>query len=216
MKRKNRVQVLILLGILFIASFALHKYQKISQEKNLKMEQAQLGQRTQKRIGITTEIPGNTPPHLSKYTPPPSKKYDGPQTIPDLLESFGEILADPSVDEKYPQAEWLKMLLERGIIIENYNDYSGYMAARRMLVKLEDKPELWTSDIFGLPPTNDWETFKAAFIDKKIWEYGQVRSVMRADPTVTGGFFTGQDKRTFLPSKPGRIYVKRQGIGAAF
>ncbi len=69
---------------------------------------------------------------------------------------------------------------------------------------------MWTSDIFGLPPTNDWQTFKSAFIERKIWEYEQFRSAIQADSEVDGGFFTGPDKRKFLPAKPGRIYVKRK------
>ncbi|RKU24542.1 hypothetical protein C6499_16515 [Candidatus Poribacteria bacterium] len=217
MKHKNKVQILVLLGIILIISFVFRKYQETLRRNDSKIEPTQIEEGIQKRVGVTTKIPVNTSTTQSqRHTPPPPKKHNGPQTVSALFESFGEILADPSVDEKYPQAEWLRMLLERGIIIEDYNDYSGYMAARRMLVKLEGKPELWTSDIFGLPPTNDWETFKAAFVDRKIWEYEQVRSVMRADPGVTGGFFTGEDKRTFLPAKPGRVYVKRQGTGAAF
>ena len=75
------------------------------------------------------------------------------------------------MDEKYPQAEWLEMLLAKGIVIENYKDYSGYMVARSKLVALENQPEMWTSDIFGIPPTTNWETFKEAYIDRKIWEY---------------------------------------------
>ena len=217
MKHKNRVQILVLLGIILIICFVFRRYQETLGRNDSKIELTQIEEGIQKHVGVTTEVPVNAPAaRFHRHTPPSPEKHNGPQTVSALLESFGEILADPPVDEKYPQAEWLKMLLGRGIIIEDYNDYSGYMAARRMLVELEDKPELWTSDIFGLPPINDWETFKAAFIDKKIWEYGQVRSAMRADPTVTGGFFTGEDKRTFLPAKLGRIYVERQGIGAAF
>ena len=52
-------------------------------------------------------------------------------------------------------------------------------------------------------------------LDGWAWE-SKSAAALRSDPTVTGGFFTGEDKRTFLPAKPGRIYVKRQGIGAAF
>lgn len=105
------------------------------------------------------------------------------------------------------------MLFEMGIAIENHDDYSGYMAARRALVDLESQPEMWTSDIFGLPPTTDWETFKKAFIDRKIWEYEQFRAAIEADPDVDGGFFTGPGKQTFLPTAPGRVYVKRKGRG---
>ncbi len=145
-----------------------------------------------------------------------SETYQGSQTVKALLESFGKIAKDTALEEKYPQSEWIEMLLEKGIVIENYNDYSGYMVARRALVRLENQPEMWNSDIFGIPSTTDWETFKAAYIDRKIWEYQQVRAATQADPTVSGGLFMGTGQRVFLPAKPGRVYVKRTGTGAMF
>lgn len=137
-------------------------------------------------------------------------------TINTLLAAYEKLASDPEVDEKYPQREWLQMLLEKDIVIENYDDYSGYLAARRNLTQLEKHPELWTSDIFGLPPIYDWETFKASFIERKIWEYEQFRAAIQADPEVSGGFFTGPGKQTFLPTKKGRVYVKRKGMGTVF
>ena len=154
-----------------------------------------------------------TPQHLLKMDFNLFEPYDGDQTVDDLLDAFSWVAAYPVIDEKYPPQEWLKILLEKGIVIENYSDYSGYMAARASLVELENQPEMWTSDIFGLPPTNDWETFKSAFIERKIWEYEQFRAAIQVDPEVDGGFFTGTDKRTFLPAKPGRVYVKRKESG---
>ena len=147
----------------------------------------------------------------------PSKKHDGPQTVEALLKSFEDMAGNSVVDEKYPQVEWLEMLLDKGIVIEDYNDYSGYMVARNALVQLETQPEMWTSDVFGIPPTTDWETFKAAYIERKIWEYDQLRAAKQIDPDVNGGLFTGPDMEIFLPAKPGRVYVKRvQETGAMF
>ena len=140
----------------------------------------------------------------------------GPQYIDELLAKYSGIMDNPSTDEKYPQRDWLEMLLNRGIIIENYDDYSGYMAARAALVKLENEPEMWASDVFGLPPTEDWETFKAAFIERKIWEYEIFRNAIQSDPEVNSGVFTGPNKQKFLPMKPGRVYVKRKENGAVF
>ena len=62
-------------------------------------------------------------------------ELESPQhTINTLLVAYEELAADPEVDEKYPQREWLQMLLKKGIVIENYDDYSGYLAARRNLI----------------------------------------------------------------------------------
>ena len=75
---------------------------------------------------------------------------------------------------------------------------------------------MWKSDVFGLSPTNDWETFKAAFIERKIWEYEVFRNAIQSDPGVNSGVFTGPNKQKFLPMKPGRVYVKRKENGAVF
>lgn len=144
------------------------------------------------------------------------KQYHSLQTVDMLLKTYSEIIADPVVDAAYPQREWLQMLLKKGIVIENFNDYSGYMAARRALVRLKYEPEMWTSDIFGILPTSDWETFKDAFIERKIWEYEQIRAAVKEDPGVSGGIFTGADKKIFLSTKIGRVYVKRKNLGAVF
>lgn len=209
MKRKKMFWTIVLLGgIGYVGFFFL-----------------QVRPQPQRRISpntkstLETSVGDRTTPAprlISKFDIDPSKPYNGPQTVDALLEAFSWVAADPVVDEKYPQKEWLQMLLDRGIVIGNYYDYSGYMAARRALVQLENQPNMWTSDVFGLPPTNDWETFKSAFIEKHIWEYEQYRAARQADPEVTSGFFVGPDKRILLPGKPGRVYVKREKRGAIF
>ena len=62
---------------------------------------------------------------------------------------------------------------------------------------------------YGIPPTEDWETYKSAYIDRKIWENQQIQNAQKADPTIDGGIFRGPDARTFLPTGGGRYYVKR-------
>lgn len=164
--------------------------------------------RRQLQLESRSRVNSSEPIH-SDYRQVTPKKYTGPQTAKALLESFGETAADSVVDKKYPQVEWLEMLLDKGIVIENDKDYSGYMVARSALVKLENQPDMWTSDVFGIPPTTDWETFKAAYIERKIWEYEQLRAAKQIDPDVSGDLFTGPDMKTFLPAKSERVYVKR-------
>ena len=144
------------------------------------------------------------------------KKHEGPQTVQALLNSFEEMLVYPDIDEKYPQSEWVQMLLNRGVIIEDFADYSGYLSARQNLVYFENNPDIWQSGETGNLPTEDWETFKASFIDRHIWQYQQIKAAEAADPEVAGGFFVGPDHRTFLPFKPGRVYVSRFERGAFF
>lgn len=67
------------------------------------------------------------------------------------------------------------MLLNRGIVIEDFADYSGYLSARQNLVYYENNPDIWQSGETANLPTEDWETFKASFINRHIWQYQQLK-----------------------------------------
>lgn len=73
------------------------------------------------------------------------------------------------VDAKYPRDEWLQMLANKGITIDNFEEYWTYLSKRGELVELEKKPEIWSSRLFSISPTDDWETYKAAYL-KQMFE----------------------------------------------
>ena len=73
------------------------------------------------------------------------------------------------VDTKYPRDAWLQMLLDKGITIDNFEEYWAYLSKRDELVELEKHPEVWSSKLFGISPTDDWETYKAAYL-KQMFE----------------------------------------------
>ena len=125
--------------------------------------------------------------------PDKSKRYTGPQTVQELMKALdsdynrghsktevsvsqkvGDVettkyssnLTLSEIDARYPRTEWLQLLLDRGITIENSHDYSRYLSKRHTLAFLEDNPNLWRIGIHDIPPTDDWETYKAAYIDK--------------------------------------------------
>ena len=154
--------------------------------------------------------------HLENQEETGPKKHNGPQTVEALLESFEKMAADSEIDAKYPQVEWIQMLLDKGIVIEDFADYSGYLAVRDSLAYLENNPEMWQTRHVRIPLTEDWETFKAAYIDKKIWQYQQIKMAKQADPELSGGMFVGEDHQTFLSFKPGRAYINRIEGGGFF
>ena len=158
---------------------------------------------------------GEKPPPLRLYEeeftgPTGPKPHNGPQTVEALLASFEDMAADPRVDEKYPQDEWVAMLLDKGVTIEHFGDYSRYLTLRGNLISLENRSGEWTSGLYGIPPTEDWETYKSAYIDRKIWENQQIQNAQKSDPTIDGGIFRGPDARTFLPTGGGRYYVRKR------
>lgn len=133
--------------------------------------------------------------------------YHGPQTAAGLMAAFDAAYAaarpkvtatmsrkkkveirrewsEAEIDARYPRAEWLQLLLDRGITITHARDYAMYLSKRHTLALVEDNPKLWKSGIlnlpwesgiFGLPRTKDWNTFKAAYLDKWIDTHAQIR-----------------------------------------
>lgn len=155
-----------------------------------------------------------------------TKKHEGSQTVEALMATFDEdynkVRTSPEAitikaDEMYPQTEWLAMLLDKGLRVDDYSLYSLYMDERANLSWLEGEPERWASGkIKGVPPTDDWETFESAYIDRKVWEFKQISEAKQEDPSVVSGLFTGPDDRTFLPYTDNRVYVERFETGAFF
>ena len=86
--------------------------------------------------------------------------------------AYDENIPLAEVDAKYPRDAWLQMLLDKGITIKNTDAYWEYMFLRDTLVHLERQPQMWTSGFFGIPATEDWETYKAAYIEREL---GQIQ-----------------------------------------
>lgn len=127
--------------------------------------------------------------------PQGSKQYSGPQTAQGLMKALdadynrghsktevsvsGKVsdigiaksssnLTLSEIDVRYPRVEWLQLLLDGGITIKNFDAYAYYLSKRHTLAFLEDTPNLWRAGIHDIPPTNDWETYKVAYVDKLI------------------------------------------------
>ena len=92
-----------------------------------------------------------------------SRKGNGIET-----ESYNSNFTISEIDARYPRAEWLQLLLDRGIIIGTLYEYASNLSQRHALALLEDNPNLWQSGVLDIPPTDDWETYKAAYIDKLV------------------------------------------------
>ncbi len=148
-----------------------------------------------------------------------TEQYTGPQTVEALMEAFDAryssherttvsetlygkkrhiefTLAD--MDTKYPREEWLQMLLNKGIMIENFKTYSEYLDGRSDLI-LE---ELYTE--------NDWEIVKSSYIDTLIQKYQHEHQLIteanQDNPEMEEWIVIGENA---LPQIPGRIYVQK-------
>ena len=75
------------------------------------------------------------------------------------------------VDAKYPRDTWLQMLLDKGVTIDNFEEYWTYLSKRDELVELEKYSEVWSSGLFGISATEDWETYKAAYLAQMLKKF---------------------------------------------
>jgi len=86
----------------------------------------------------------------------------------EILKYSGKLLPLNELDEHYPRNEWLQTLINKNISIDNLHDYCRYLNARDMLIRIQKKPDVWTSELFGIPPTENWETYQEAYINQLV------------------------------------------------
>ncbi len=132
-----------------------------------------------------------------KQIPPDlPEEYSGPQTVQALMNIFdaeynrvhlrttirisagqysqSSKFTNEDIDARYPRDEWLKILLDKGFTIQNFRKYASCLTKRHILAFLEDNPDFWKTGFHGMPVfsdmpvTDDWETYKAAYIDKLV------------------------------------------------
>ncbi len=157
----------------------------------------------------------------------PVVKYEGPrpQTPETILEAFKDISTKwlQEIDKKYPTTEWLQMLIDKGVMIEDSDDFDQYMSLRRRLIRenreyLAD-PEKWLAEMSKMNykfTYNDWETFEDPFIDGEIWRYQQIKAAKQADPSVYEVEFLGPDGKTVLPLPEKSVIISRSRGGYGY
>jgi hypothetical protein len=79
------------------------------------------------------------------------------------------------IDARYPREAWLQMLLNKGITIENFGEYASYLSKRHTLALLKDNPNLHKTGLLGIPPTDEWATYKTAYINRLVNDHAQIR-----------------------------------------
>ena len=172
MKRKNIVIILAVLAVLGIITFI----------------ESQADDYT---FSETMEFKPTTPALPEAYTGPQTVQalmiaYDAeydrrhPRTTVSISGGKSSQLTVAEIDTRYPRAAWLQMLLKKGITIKNFHEYASALSKRHTLVFLEDNPDLRKSGFLGMPLTDDWETYKAAYIDKLVSINTQIQNSVAA------------------------------------
>lgn len=88
------------------------------------------------------------------------------------------------IDARYPREAWLQLLLNKGITIKNFGEYASYLSKRHTLALLKDNPSLRKTGLLGIPPTDEWITYKTAYINRLVSDHAQIRQTAeRAEQT---------------------------------
>ena len=97
-------------------------------------------------------------------------KVTGPKTT-----TYSSDLTLSEIDARYPRAEWLQLLLDKGITIDDSFKYASLLSKRYTLALLKDNPDLQQSGLLNIPPMDDWETYRAAYIDKLVNDHTKIQ-----------------------------------------
>ncbi len=153
--------------------------------------------------------------HLTTGLMLKTARYDGPQTVQALMETFdahytartaktewATTVDIPNrqkrefsftlteVDSRYPRAVWLQTFLNSGIRITGFQDYAACLNRRADLIFKEFHDTVGTGD-------GRFET--------EVQDYQRIAEAKRAAPPVEGWIVIGTN---VLPKIPGRIYVQ--------
>ena len=152
--------------------------------------------------------------HSSVSTTKGSLHHKGPQTPEAIMETYDAWYnrfypSDATVEAKYPRVEWIQELLDMGVTITTEAHYPRMLGIRYHLVRVENDHEEWASGRRGVPPQDNFEDYKRAYIERNVWESQQIDNAEAADPEVSGGFFFDDAPDVFFPGKKNLLYVQR-------
>lgn len=82
----------------------------------------------------------------------------------EILKYGGKLISLEEMDSSLPRNEWLQNLLDHGVRIQNIEEYCHYLNARDILLRIQEKPNVWTSGLFDIPATENWDTYKEEYI----------------------------------------------------
>ena len=170
-----------------------NKYQKTFLSKIIANEKMVREQDKQRHIFCDSmEFKADTPYFQDEHTE--YTEYTGSQTVKALMSAFdtefdssitkisvgivggrSSSLTIDEIDKRYPRTEWLQLILDNGLTIENFIHYASCLSKRHILAFLEDNPDFRKVDFFGIPAQDDWNKYQKTFLSKIIANEKMVR-----------------------------------------
>lgn len=148
---------------------------------------------------------------------------DAPPEVVDIMRRFDaeyrskQGYRNRELEEVFPADEWIKRLLDMGVKIDSYDDYSDYMEDRWYVYHAaKDHEELQDlKDRHDLDADASFEEVVAASIRENVQFKQLLDQAMANDPKVYGGSFSKEG--VFIPIRLNTVYVQpgtiRKGRG---
>ena len=121
------------------------------------------------------------------------------------------------LEQHLPADEWIQRLLDMGVQIDDYSDYSAYLNARRRLFHAQNDTEA-LDDLkqrYSLAPEASWDEVITARIKDSVQLHTLTAQAIAADSRVYGGSLSKEG--VFIPKRVKTVYVQpgtiRAGLG---
>ena len=99
--------------------------------------------------------------------------------------------------------------LDKGTHFENRDDYNALLNIRGWVINAESRPDWWSEGKGGVSPTDNFATYKNAYIDRQIWQQEVYNSVTQEDPTASSVRFFDDRPDKYLVMHNDTIYINR-------
>lgn len=152
---------------------------------------------------------------MADYLP---KIADASPEVKAVMKQFDPLYRTSSrhneIEEFLPTDEWIQKLLDMGIAIEDFTDYSGWLSVRYGLLHAQKDSELLslTKQRLNLSEDADWDTVVDEEIRVRDRLFALTDEAMANDPLVSGGSLDSNG--VFLPNRLNTVYVQTEGTAS--
>ena len=112
------------------------------------------------------------------------------------------------LEQMYPTDEWLQMLLDMGITIDDFSDYSYYLSTRWQFIHAQNDPEYLRvlQGRNGLDEDASWEELMKVQMWRNVKLHELAEQAEKEDPLVYGGSLS--EDGVFIPTRFKTVYVQ--------
>ena len=167
--------------------------------------------------GTPTKTHENIKPELNKFF----DEYlpmiaDASPEVQSVMKQFEpkfrrNVGVDLEIEKFLPTDEWLQKLLDMGISIDNYSDYSGWLNSRYQFWHAHNDPEdlIDIKDRLNLNANASWDEVVEAGIWSTLKLYTLADAAEASDSLVYGGKLSSNG--VFIPFRRNTIYIQTNG-----